>query len=252
MNLIELGNTGLRVSRMGVGTGTNGWARHSEQTALGLDGLASLLREAYDLGVNFWDAADQYGSHPHVAEALKRVPRDKVVLTTKTTAKRERKVTRDIERFLKELKTDVLDIVLLHGVTAPDWPRRMDGAMAALTKAKEAGKIRAVGMSCHSLGALRGAVDDGWSDIILVRVNYAGVRMDGQLSEVIPIIQQLHDAGKGLYAMKVLGCGELTGDIKKALTYVLGLGTVHALSIGTSSRAQLHENVRLMDELASQ
>ena len=85
-----------------------------------------------------------------------------------------------------------------------------------------------------------------------LRVNHAGVRMDGQLSEVIPIIQQLHDAGKGLYAMKVLGCGELTGDIKKALTYVLGLGTVHALSIGTSSRAQLHESVRLMDELASQ
>ena len=251
MNLIELGHTGLRVSRLCIGTGTHGWARHSEQTALGLEGLVSLLREAFELGVNFWDTADQYGSHPHIAEALKQVSRDKVVLTTKTTAKRERAVTRDIERFLKELDTDVLDIVLLHGVTAHDWPTRMGAAMAALTKAKKAGKIRAVGMSCHSLGALRSAVDDGWSDIILVRVNYAGVRMDGQLSEVIPVIRQLHDAGKGLYAMKALGCGELTGDVKKALSYVLGLGTVHAVSIGTSSRAQLHENVRLMDKLAS-
>jgi len=252
MDMIEFGHTGLRVSRLGIGTGTHGWAHHSEQTALGLEGLASLLREAYDLGVNFWDAADQYGSHPHVAEALKQVPRDKVVLTTKTTAKRERAVTRDVERFLIELNTDVLDVVLLHGVAAHNWPRRMDGAMTALTKAKEAGKVRAVGMSCHSLDALRGAVDDGWSDIILVRINHAGVRMDGQTSEVTPIIQQLYDAGKGLYAMKVLGCGELTGDVKKALSYVLGLGTVHALSIGTSSRSQLHENVRLMDELASQ
>jgi len=252
MNSIELGHTGLRVSRMGVGTGTNGWARHSEQTALGIEGLASLLREAYDLGVNFWDAADQYGSHPHVAEALKQVPRDEVVLTTKTTARRKRAVTRDIERFLRELNTDSLDIVLLHGLSESDWPRRMDGAMAALTKAKEAGKIRAVGMSCHSLGALRSAVDDEWSDVILVRINYAGVRMDGQPSEVTPVIRQLYDAGKGLYAMKALGCGELTGDVKRALSYVLGLGTVHALSIGTSSRAQLHENVRLMDELASQ
>ena len=252
MNLIELGHTGLRVSRMGVGTGTNGWAHRSEQTALGIEGLASLLREAFDLGVNFWDAADQYGSHPHVAEALKQVPRDKVVLTTKTTAKRGKRVTRDVERFLKELKTDVLDIVLLHGLVSHDWPTRMDSAMAALTKAKEAGKIRAVGMSCHSLGALRAAVADGWSDVVLVRINYAGVRMDGQTSEVTPIIRQLHDAGKGLYAMKVLGCGELIGDVKKALSYVLGLGTVHALSIGTSSRAQLHENTRLMDELTSQ
>ena len=252
MDLIELGHTGLRVSRLGIGTGTNGWAHRSEQTALGLEGLASLLREAHGLGVNFWDAADEYGSHPHVAEALKQVPRDKVVLTTKTTAKRERGVTRDIERFLKELHTDVLDIVLLHGLSAAEWPSRMNGAMGALTKAKEAGKVRAVGMSCHSLGALRGAVDDGWSDVILVRVNYAGVRMDGQTSEVTPIIQQLYDAGKALYAMKVLGCGELTGDVKKAFSYVLGLGTVHALSVGTSSLAQLHENVRLMDELASQ
>jgi len=252
MNLIELGHTGLRVSRLAFGTGTNGWARRSQQTALGLKGLASLLREAHGLGVNFWDAADQYGSHPHVAEALKRVPRDKVVLATKTTAKRERGVTRDIERFLKELNTDVLDVVLLHGLSSRDWPRRMDGAMAALTRAKEDGKVRAVGMSCHSLGALRAAVDDGWSDVILVRINYAGVRMDGQTSEVTPVIQQLYDAGKGLYAMKVLGCGQLIDDVEKALSYVLGLGTVHALSIGTSSRAQLQENVRLMDELTPQ
>jgi 1-deoxyxylulose-5-phosphate synthase len=252
MDMIDLGHTGLRVSRMGVGTGTNGWAHRSEQTALGIEGLASLLCEAYSLGVNFWDAADQYGSHPHVAEALKQVPRDKVILTTKTTAKRERKVTSDIERFLKELNTDVLDIVLLHGLTAHNWPTRMDNAMAALTKAKEVGKIRAVGMSCHSLGALRAAVNDGWSDVVLVRINYAGVRMDGQPAEVTPIIRQLYDAGKGLYAMKALGCGELTGDVKRALSYVLGLGTVHALSIGTSTRGQLHENVRLMDELTSQ
>jgi aryl-alcohol dehydrogenase-like predicted oxidoreductase len=88
MNTIELGHTGLRVSRLGIGTGTHGWAGHSEQTALGIEELASLLREAYGLGVTFWDAADQYGSHPHVAEALKQVPRDRVILTTKTTAKK--------------------------------------------------------------------------------------------------------------------------------------------------------------------
>jgi 1-deoxyxylulose-5-phosphate synthase len=252
MDMIELGHTGLCVSRLGFGTGSHGWNHHSEQTALGLEELAALLREAYELGVNFWDAADQYGSHPHVAEALKQIPRDKVVLTTKTTAKKKEQVTRDIERFLKELNTDVLDVVLLHGLSADNWPRKMSGAMEALTKAKEAGKVRAVGMSCHSLGALHGAVSDGWSDVVLVRINYAGARMDGRPAEVTPIIQQLYDAGKGLYAMKALGCGELTGDVKKAFSYVLGLGTVHALSIGTSSRDQLHENVQLMDELTPQ
>lgn len=246
----ELGTSGVTVSRLGIGTGTNGWAKRSDQTALGVDGLATLLVEAHSLGVTFWDAADQYGSHPHVAAALQRVPRDEVVLATKTTAKRERQVARHVERFLRELDTDVLDIVLLHGLVEANWPSRYEEAMAALTRAKEAGKVRAVGFSCHGLGALRSAVDDGWSDVVFVRINYEGTRMDGSPAEVTPVIRQLYDAGKGLYAMKVLGCGQLVGDVEKAFRYVLGLGTVHALSIGMTSGEQLRENVRLMEALA--
>jgi len=249
METVTLGRTGLTVSRLGIGTGTNGWAGRSQQTALGIQGLADLLCEAYNLGVNFWDAADQYGSHPHVAAALRRVPRDKVVITTKTTSKRADQVTRDIDRFLEELRTDVLDIVLLHGLSAGNWPKRMTGAMEALDRAKQAGKVRAVGISSHGLGALRAAADTDWADVVFVRVNHAGTRMDGSVSQITPIIQRLYDAGKGVYAMKVLGCGSLTDDVEKAFRFVLGLGTVHALSIGTSSLKQLRQNVQVMESL---
>jgi predicted aldo/keto reductase-like oxidoreductase len=250
MDTIPFGQTGLTVSRLGIGTGTHGWGHRSEQTALGLDGLASLLVRGVELGVNFWDAADQYGSHPHIAEALERVDRDNVVIATKTTAKRRRQAARDIDRFLKELGTDTIDLVLLHGLRDGNWSQQYAGAMEALSKAKEAGKVRAVGFSCHGLDALRTGATNDWVDAVLVRINPAGVNMDGTTAEVVPVIEALHAAGKGVYAMKVLGCGRIS-DVKSAFDYVLGLGTVHALSIGTSSVVELEENVRMIESLTA-
>ncbi len=250
MDYITFGNTGLRVSRLAVGTGTHGWAGRSDQTALGLDGLAQLLRRAYDLGVNFWDTADAYGSHPHVARALQGLPREQVVIATKTMARKGPDIVRDLARFRKELHTDVLDIVLLHALSDAHWPQKYLEAMEALTRAREAGIVRAVGFSCHGLGALRTAVETPWVDVVLVRINHAGVNMDASPASVAPMIEQLHTAGKAIYGMKVLGCGALKGDARRAIEYVLRLGTVHAFTIGMTNLTQLDENVRLVEELA--
>jgi predicted aldo/keto reductase-like oxidoreductase len=233
-----------------VGTGTNGWAHRSEQTALGLEGLAGLLWQAYELGVNFWDSADQYGSHPHIARALEDVPRDKVVIATKTNSHSRRAVASDVERFLRELRTDVLDIVLLHCISSENWPRRRSGAMEALSRAKVQGKVRAVGISSHGLGALRAAAESDWADVVLARINLAGTRMDGSLDQVVPLLERLYAAGKAVYGMKVLGCGRMAGECRSAIRYVLELGTVHALTIGTSHPEHLRENARLVEELA--
>jgi aryl-alcohol dehydrogenase-like predicted oxidoreductase len=257
METVSLGRTGLRVSRLALGTGTHGWAHRSEQTSLGLDGLANLLRLAYDQGVRFWDSADQYGSHPHVAKALRGIlrhgdARDAVVIATKTSSRKGTDVTQDVERFLREMDTDVLDIVLLHCMSQRDWPRRYAEAMEALSRAKEQGKLRAVGISCHDLGALVTAAETDWVDVVLVRINRAGVNMDGSPEQVSPVIERLYSAGKGVYAMKVLGCGQFTRDARPAMQYVLQLGTVHALAVGTSRAEHLAQNVRLVEELAPQ
>jgi aryl-alcohol dehydrogenase-like predicted oxidoreductase len=252
MECVDFGKTGLRVSRLAFGTGTHGWAGRSDQTALGVDGLARLLRLAHDHGVNFWDAADEYGSHPHIARALQGIPRHEVVIATKTTSRSAEQVTRDVERFLREIDTDVLDIVLLHFVTQADWPQRCTGAMEALSRAKEQGKVRAVGVSCHGLGALRAAAETAWAEVVLARINMAGVNMDAPPSKMVPVIERLYTSGKAVYGMKVLGCGQLVAKARAAIQYVFQLGVVHALTIGINRREQLFEDVRLVEELASQ
>src|SRR5947207_8288021 len=118
---VVLGSTGIRTSRLAMGTGTVGSGHHSHQTALGVKGLSELLLNGHDQGLRFFDAADSYGSHPHVAEALKHLSRDKVTLLTKTWARDPAEARADLDRFRKELRTDFLDIVLMHCVTEADW-----------------------------------------------------------------------------------------------------------------------------------
>ncbi len=122
MDTADLGHTGLHVSRLAFGTGTHGWGGHSRQTRLGLAELARLLRLAHDLGVTFWDVADGYGSHRHVREALRGLPREEVVVTTKTAARSAADAERAVERYRREMGTDYLDVVLLHCMTSRDWP----------------------------------------------------------------------------------------------------------------------------------
>ncbi len=252
MDTIAFGRTGLRVSRLAFGTGTHGWAGRSQQTDLGLSRLAGLLRLAYEHGVTFWDAADEYGSHPHVARALQGIPRDQVVIATKTTSRRADQVTRDVERFLRELNTDVLDIVLLHFVTQSDWPQRYAGAMEALSRAKEQGKVRAVGISCHGLGPLRTATETDWAEVVLARINMAGVHMSAPPAEMVPVLEKLYASGKAIYGMKVLGCGQLASKARAAIQYVFQLGVVHAITVGISSRQQLLENIGIVEDLSPQ
>jgi predicted aldo/keto reductase-like oxidoreductase len=145
----------------------------------------------------------------------------------------------------------VLDVALMHFVSDERWPHARAGAMEALSRAKERGLVRAVGLSCHSIGALRAAAASPWVDVVLARINYDGVNMDGKPAEVVPVLQQLYSAGKGVYAMKVLGCGALAADPRAGIEYALGLGVVHALAIGMSRREHVAENVALVNELAS-
>jgi predicted aldo/keto reductase-like oxidoreductase len=139
--------------------------------------------------------------------------------------------------------------VLLHFMTQANWPQRYADAMDVLTRAKEEGKIRAVGISCHGLGALRAAAETPWADVVLVRINYAGIKMDATTQKVVPVIRQMYSSGKAVYGMKVLGCGRLRSDTDKAMSYVLKLGTVYAMTIGTSSLTQLRENVNSINTL---
>ena len=246
---VKLGNTGIELSRIAMGTGSSGWNGSSNQTRrLGIKGLADLLRAGYDSGVNFWDSADMYGSHPHLKEALKKIDREKVVILTKTTSKTKDGVKADLDRFRREIGTDYLDIVLLHAVTDPDWNRNMKGAMEALSEAKEEGIIRAHGISCHSIGALNTAADEPWVDVDLARYNPAGSKMDDDVETVQKVLKRMKKNGKAIIGMKVYGAGTLLGKKDECLEFHTGNDFIDCFTIGLESYEQLKDIEKRLPE----
>jgi 1-deoxyxylulose-5-phosphate synthase len=241
---VTLGRTGIQTSRLAMGTGTVGSGHHSHQTALGLKGLSDLLLNGYDRGLLFFDSADSYGSHPHVAEALKHVSRDKVTVLTKTWARDAASARADLDRFRKELGTDHLDICLMHCLTEADWTERYRGVMDALSEAKEKGIIRAHGCSCHSIEALRAAAKSPWVEIDLVRINPIGSHMDADPDTVTTVLREMKAAGKGIVGMKILGQGDLASRQDEALKYALSLGVLDAFTIGAESKSQQEDLIR--------
>src|SRR6185503_14756068 len=122
------------------GSGTHGTGGTSAQTKLGIPTFSRLLVQSYnEQGLNFWETADAYGSHPHLKEAIRQVGRDKVVIMTKSHASTAKEMQADVERFLTELGTDHLDGVLLHAVTNTTWTTALAGAMDYLEEAKMKG-----------------------------------------------------------------------------------------------------------------
>jgi aryl-alcohol dehydrogenase-like predicted oxidoreductase len=245
---ITLGQTGIKTSRLAMGTGTVGSGHHSHQTALGVDGLSRLLLNGYDNGLRFFDAADSYGSHPHVAEALKQVDRSKVTVLTKSWARDANGMRADIERFRQELKIDHIDIMLMHCVTEPDWTTKYRSAMDALEEAKQKGIIRAHGCSCHTIDALRAAAKSPWVEVDLVRINPIGAEMDADPDTVVSVIRELKSAGKGVVGMKILGAGALRQRQDEALRFALGLGLLDGFTIGAES---ISEQKDLMQRIAA-
>src|SRR5712691_10718489 len=242
--ILTLGKTGIQTSRLAMGTGTVGSGHHSHQTALGIKGLSDLLLNGYDHGLRFFDSSDSYGSHPHVAEALKHVPRDKVTVLTKTWARDPASARAELDRFRRELGTDHIDVCLMHCLTEGDWTARYKGVMDVLSEAKEKGIIRAHGCSCHSIEALRAAAKSPWVDVDLVRINPVGAYMDADPDTVLAVLLEMRAAGKGIVGMKILGQGDLRHRQDEALLFALSLNLLDAFTIGAESQSEQENLIR--------
>lgn len=244
---IALGTVKLSVSRLGMGTGTEGMDGASDQTrALGFRGLVNLLREGYDQGVTVWDSADGYGTHAHVREALKGLPREKVTVMTKSNATTERQMRADIDRFRRELNTDYIDILLLHYILNGNWTEERKGAMAAVAEAQQKGLVKMRGLSSHSFDAMKVAASDPWSQVQLARINLAGDKhMEGPPEKVLGVLREAKAHGKAVIGMKVLGEGDLISRIDDCYRFVLSHSdVVDSFVVGMVSREQLADNIR--------
>lgn len=252
--MIPLGKTKVKVSRFCLGTGTKGGNRGSNQKRLGKEKFDALLKGAYDRGIRTFDLADLYGTNGSLAPALGGIPRDKYSIITKIwwqpggipeTERPDADVV--VPRFLKELQSDYIDLLLLHCCTSGKWPAELKKQMDLLAKYKEKGVIRALGVSCHSLAALEAAVTEPWVDSVHARINPYGMSMDGPPEKVVPILKKLHAAGKGVVGMKLIGEGRLRNDDARrneSVRFVLGLGCVDVLNVGC-------ENLEEVDDFAA-
>ncbi len=249
-DLMTLGRSGIKSSVVGLGTGTVGGR---EQREMGVEGFGRLVREAFDRGITYIDTADMYKMHSTVATAIKELPRDRVFVQTKTTAKTADAARADLERFRRELNIETLDTVLMHCMTQRNWPNDLRPVLDALLDAKHKGQVRAVGVSCHTLEALQDAVACDDLDVHLVRINHAGEKMDAAPEAVAAEIRKMHAKGHGIIGMKIYGEGAFKTREERAasIKYVLGLGCVQAFTIGFSSMKQIEETLDLIHEAAA-
>ncbi len=247
---IKLGNSGLETTLIGVGTGVHAGNRTSYLTRQERDESISLLHHAYDMGIRNFDCADTYGTHGFMAEALPKMNRDEITITSKIWFRSggipdaERPDANIVvDRFRKELNTDYIDLVQIHCMVEENWTETYKKQMDIMEDLKAKGIIRAHGVSVHSLDAMKDALRSPWVDVIHVRINPYGMAMDKpDPQEVVEVIQQLHKKGKGVIGMKLVGDGKLRDDSKKiddSLRFVLGLGCVDMMIIGFEEKQQI-------------
>jgi 1-deoxyxylulose-5-phosphate synthase len=251
---VTLGRSGVKLSRLGMGTGSiNGQI----QRDLGQEGFTRLLHYAYDHGITYIDTAENYKTHGMVREAIKGIPREKLYIQSKMPIRPEH--VKDplpvIDRYRQELGTDYLDSLLIHCATKATWVEDLKPVMAAFDEAQHRGWIKIKGCSCHGLGALRAATTNDWVQVHLARVNPQGHYVDGDLADVhypegkfneaIKEIKAMHDKGRGVIGMKMVGNGDFkdAADRDKALRYAMTCGFVDAVVVGFKSPAEVDEAI---------
>jgi predicted aldo/keto reductase-like oxidoreductase len=255
---VPLGNTGIKLSRLGMGTGSNSG---EVQRGLGHEKFNDLVHYAYDRGITYIDTADAYQTHTWVREAIKGLPREKLYIQSKIPfmgfGGDIGNPLSTLDRFRKELNVDYIDTVLIHCQISPDWDAQTKALRDAMEEAKQKRWIRAHGVSCHSLPATQKAAALNWVDVNLVRINPQGVNMDtpevsvfgaSNESHVPGVVEQLRAMrknGHGIIGMKLIGEGQfrLIADRKKALTWVMQNNLVDAVVIGMKSKEELDEAI---------
>jgi hypothetical protein len=255
---VPLGRTGLRLSRIGIGTGSNSG---DIQRALGQEGFNRLIRHAYDRGITYIDTADNYHTHTWVREAIKGLPRERLFILSKMPWERAEIAERPLEtldRYRRELGVEYIDALLLHCATRHSWPHDLRPMMDAFDEAKQKGLIRVKGVSCHGLPALTAATTTDWIDVHLVRINPQGHHMDGATGTwsepgnrpaAMAEIRSMHAKGRGMLGMKIIGNGDFRDpeDRQRSLHHAVTCGYIDAFVVGFSSPAHIDEAIQRVD-----
>jgi predicted aldo/keto reductase-like oxidoreductase len=253
---VALGKTGLKLSRLGMGTGSNSG---NVQRELGQQGFNDLVHYAYDQGITYFDCAQAYKTFDWIGGAIKGLPREKLFIQSKVPGQPE-DILATIDRHRKVFDTDYVDSMLIHCMVKDHWTDSFKRIMDGFNEAQEKKWILAKGVSCHSLPALRTATTSPWTQVHLVRVNPQASHIDGMeetwdksgrdIAPVLAEIKEMHDKGRGIIGMKIIGNGDFTKaeDREKSIRFAMARPEIDAIVIGFKSRAEIDEAVKRVNQ----
>lgn len=253
---VALGKTGLKLSRLGFGTGSNSG---NVQYALGQEEFNKLIHYAYDQGITYFDCAQSYRTFEWIKGAIKGLPREKLFIQSKVMGKPD-EVLAAIDHHRKVFDTDYVDSLLIHCMVKDGWTDEWKRIMDAFDEAKEKKWIRAKGVSCHSLPALRTATASNWTEVHLVRVNPQAKHIDGMdpswdksgtdITPVLAELKTMRAKGRGIIGMKIIGNGDFTQaeDREKSIRFAMSRPELDAIVIGFKSRAEIDEAIRRVNQ----
>lgn len=239
MQYVQLGNTGLKVSRMCFGALVIGPLQCNLSVGMG----AAVIRAALERGVNFIDTAELYGTYDHIREAMKGLAQRPVV-ATKSYAYSAEGAAESVEKARRGLDADVLDIFLMHEQESRLTLKGHREALEFYLNEREKGRIRAVGVSTHNIEVVRAVCDMPEIDVVHPLVNISGIGIgDGTIGEMLEAVETAFTRGKGIYSMKPLGGGNLLHSYDECLDFVLDLPYIHSIAIGMQNADEVEMNI---------
>jgi len=241
MKKVALGRTGIEICPLVFGTLPLGPLQAGLSPAEG----GRLIRHALDLGVNLLDTAELYETYSHVREAIKGYGGE-VHLATKTHAADAVLAREHVEKALRALGVERLDIVHLHGARIADPFVERKAVFEELLCLREEGKIVHLGLSSHYISAIRRAARHPEIAVVHPLINRAGMGiLDGSAEEMAEAIDEAARAGKGVYAMKALAGGNFIADALESLRYVRALPGVTGVAVGMLGEEEIEANLAL-------
>jgi aryl-alcohol dehydrogenase-like predicted oxidoreductase len=251
-DIVPLGKSGMEVTRLAFGTGSN---NGHVQASLGQQQFTRLVRYAYDHGIRFFETAEAYVTPAMLGTALKGLPRDSYQLMTKVTTDRGVDPHKRFEAMLRTSQTEYFDIMLLHWQHAPDWVAETARWQDGILEAQARKIISTRGASVHGLPALRQMPGNEWLQIAMIRMNHKGTRMDGptgddnnnpeSVAEVVQHVKQVKGEGMGVISMKLVGDGAFKNhsDRQAAMRFAFQNAGIDCATVGFKSTQEVDEAI---------
>ena len=252
LDKVTLGKSGISVTRLAFGTGSN---NGHVQYALGQEKFNSLVAHAWERGIRFYETAESYMTPAMLGEALKPYPRDSYVLMSKVTTDRGVDPQERFEDMLRTSKTDYFDIMLLHWQHDDKWVSETKRWQDGIDQFQAKKTIRSNGASVHGLPALRQMPGNQWLQVAMIRMNHNVTRMDGptyidndnpdHVPEVVQHVRQVKKDGMGVISMKLVGDGTFTqhSDRVAAMRYAFQTAGVDCVTVGFKSNQEIDEAI---------